>query len=162
MGEADVSAQHTEACEETRLPAPDGDSRRPGRHQGSPAQGPTSAVGLTWAVRDRETFARLRGSRTRTRVGAITVTFVSDGPGATPRVAYQVGRRVGGAVVRNRVRRRLRAVVRDVAADLAPGAYLVGAGPGAATATFDALQSMVGEALRRMSTDHSTETAARR
>ena len=42
-----------------------------------------------------------------------------------PRVAYAVGRRVGGAVARNRVRRRLRAVVRDEAAHLEPAcAYL--------------------------------------
>ena len=162
MGEADVPAQHAKASQEARFPAPDGDACRPGRAQGPPAQGPSSAVGLTWAVRDRETFARFRASRTRTRVGAITVTFVPDAPGSPPRVAYRVGRRVGGAVVRNRVRRRLRAVIGEMAHDLPPGAYLVSAGAAAATAGFDELRFMVGESLRRMRTDRSTDMATRR
>jgi ribonuclease P protein component len=58
----------------------------------------------------------------------------NDGP---PRVAYAVGRRVGGAVARNRVRRRLRAVVAAEAAVLAPAhVYLVGAGPAAAKTSY--------------------------
>src|SRR4051794_485441 len=156
MGEADVSAQHAKASEEARLPASDGDTRRTGGAQGPPAQGSTSAVGLTWAVRDRETFARFRAARSRAWVGAVTVTFVPGGPESPPRIAYQVGRRVGGAVVRNRIRRRLRAVIGEAAGDLAPGAYLVGAGPGAATAGFDELRAMVREAMR-MSADGSAE-----
>jgi len=54
-----------------------------------------------------------------------------------PRVAYAVGRPVGGAVVRNRVRRRLRAATRAHAAVLSPGhAYLVHARPGAADRSY--------------------------
>jgi ribonuclease P protein component len=54
-----------------------------------------------------------------------------------PRVAYAVGRPVGGAVVRNRVRRRLRAATRAHAAALSPGhAYLVHAAPGAAGRSY--------------------------
>ncbi|MEA2391314.1 MAG: Ribonuclease [Solirubrobacteraceae bacterium] len=52
-------------------------------------------------------------------------------------MAYAIGRHVGPAVTRNRIRRRLRAIVRDSA--LTPGAYLVLAGPGAATAGYDEL-----------------------
>jgi ribonuclease P protein component len=161
MGEADVSAQHAKASKEARLPAPDVDARRTGGAQGTPAQGPTSALGLTWAVRDRETFARFRASRARARVGAVTVTFVPGGTDMPPRVAYQVGRRVGGAVERNRVRRRLRAVIGEAAGELAPGSYLIGAGPSAASAGFDELRTMVRSALR-VSMDRSTEAVPRR
>ena len=54
------------------------------------------------------------------------VTCAVVGPGSEPpRVAYAVGRGVGGAVVRNRVRRRLRAATRAHAAEFVPGhAYL--------------------------------------
>ena len=65
-----------------------------------------------------------------------------------PRVAYAIGRAVGGAVVRNRVRRRLRAATRAHAAVLAPGlAYLVHAGPGAAGASYAALNADLQKAL---------------
>ena len=59
------------------------------------------------------------------------VTCAVVGPRSEPpRVAYAVGRRVGGAVARNRVRRRLRAATRAHAGELEPGrAYLVGARP---------------------------------
>ena len=62
----------------------------------------------------------------------------TDGP---PRVAFVVGRRVGGAVARNRVRRRLRAVVRAESSALVPAhVYLVGAGPAAATTSYRELR----------------------
>ena len=59
-----------------------------------------------------------------------------------PRVAFAVGRQVGGAVTRNRIRRRLRAVVRDEAAVLEPScAYLIGAGPAALKTPFSELRA---------------------
>ncbi len=65
-----------------------------------------------------------------------------------PRVAYAVGRGVGGAVVRNRVRRRLRAAARTHAAELLPGrAYLVSARPDAATRSYAELSEALREAL---------------
>ncbi len=69
-----------------------------------------------------------------------------------PRVAYAVGRAIGGAVVRNRVRRRLRAIVRRLS--LAPGLYLVVASP--AVAGFDsrelerALRAAIADACSRV------------
>src|SRR4051794_27092213 len=119
MGEADVPTEHSETSEEPRLSPPDVDPSWPGRPEGTPAEGPAPAVGLTWRIRDRATFARLRASSTRSRVGPITVTFVHDEVGTPPRVAYSVGRKVGNAVVRNLVRRRLRAIVDDAAPRLA-------------------------------------------
>jgi ribonuclease P protein component len=65
-----------------------------------------------------------------------------------PRVAYAVGRGVGGAVERNRVRRRLRAATRCHAADLVPGrAYLVGAAPAATHASYADLANALHDAL---------------
>jgi len=65
-----------------------------------------------------------------------------------PRVAYAVGRPVGGAVVRNRVRRRLRAATRAHAAVLSPGhAYLVHARPGAADRSYADLAAALEGAL---------------
>ena len=62
-------------------------------------------------------------------------------------MAYTVGRRVGGAVVRNRVRRRLRAATREVRPVLRPGAYLISVGPEAARSSYRGLKAAVTEAL---------------
>jgi ribonuclease P protein component len=78
------------------------------------------------------------------------VTSAVVGPGSEPpRVAYAVGRGVGGAVVRNRVRRRLRAATRVHAAELVPGhAYLVGATAAAARSSYADLSTALHDALR--------------
>lgn len=80
----------------------------------------------------------------------MTVTWMVGDPASSgpPRVAYAIGRKAGGAVVRNRVRRRLRAIVREVAAELDPGSYLIGAGAAAATLPYRELRATVIEALR--------------
>src|SRR4051812_8811064 len=150
MGEAHLPAEHPQASEEPRLSAPHVDKGRSGRAEGEAVEGPAPAVGPTGRIRDRGTFARLRASGSRTSSGPITVTFVHDEVATPPRVAYSVGRRVGSAVVRNRIRRRLRAIVATVAAQLAPGAYLISAGPRAAEMSFADLRSAVNGALDRM------------
>ena len=76
----------------------------------------------------------------------MTCALVEDGP---PRVAYAVGRHVGGAVARNRLRRRLRAVVRDEAVALDAGrAYLIGAAPAALRAPYRELRTTFRAILR--------------
>jgi ribonuclease P protein component len=99
-------------------------------------------------VRDRATFLAFRRARRRVRRGPLTVTFVPGAPTDSPRVAYAIGRRVGGAVVRNRLRRRLRAVVAELDPVLEPGAYLVGASVEAASLSFGELQAIMSELLR--------------
>jgi ribonuclease P protein component len=65
------------------------------------------------------------------------MTRVASERGGPPRVAFAIGRPVGTAVTRNRLRRRLRALCREHASEFAPGhAYLIGARPGAGTATY--------------------------
>jgi ribonuclease P protein component len=63
-------------------------------------------------------------------------------------VAFAIGRRVGGAVVRNRLRRRLRELAR--ASSLPGGAWLVSAAPGAATASFAELSSWWAAAVKEL------------
>jgi len=103
-------------------------------------------VPVTWRIRDRATFEALRRSGARARRGPVTVTYASVGAGSEPRVAYAVGRRTGKAVTRNRLRRRLRAAVGQVPG-LAPGAYLVAAGPEAVEMGFEELKNQVAEAM---------------
>lgn len=81
-----------------------------------------------WRVTDRASFDALRRGR-RGRAGAVAVTYVPAAPDQpVPRAAFQVGKRTGGAVVRNRIRRRLRAALRDLdgRGALPAGTYLVG------------------------------------
>lgn len=126
----------------------------------------------TWRIRDRTTFAELRRHGRRARSGSLTLTWLPGEslpgeslpgealPGAAsqpPRVAYAVGRSVGPAVVRNRVRRRLRAAVAEVAPALPPGAYLVGAAPGAARASYQELRTSLGAALQGLEQGPSQE-----
>jgi ribonuclease P protein component len=65
------------------------------------------------------------------------VAWLDDGVAGPPRVAFAVGRQVGGAVVRNRVRRRLRELARG--SELPGGAWLVTAGAGTANVDFPVL-----------------------
>lgn len=102
-----------------------------------------------WRVRRRETFEALQRGR-RGRAGPLTVSWASGDPAEPPKVAYAVGRRVGGAVVRNRVRRRLRMLIREQAQSLRPGAYLVGVAPGADQLSFSELRAALCTALERL------------
>ena len=72
------------------------------------------------------------------------MAWVAEGSGP-PRVAFAVGRRAGGAVARNRVRRRLREVARQ--SSLPSGDWMIGAGPGAASASFADLSGWVSAAV---------------
>ena len=141
MGEATVPAEQSAPGQEARIPAPDVHASRARHHQGPPVQGSRSPVGIS----DRATFVALNRAR-RARRGKISIAYLDDGAPPPPRVAYAIGRHVGGAVVRNRLRRRLRELARR--SDLAPGAYLVSAGQGAAEAPFATLAVWWDEAVQ--------------
>jgi ribonuclease P protein component len=81
------------------------------------------------------------------RHGPITVTWAPGDPAEPPRVAYAIGKHVGGATVRNRVRRRLRAIIRDLERPLGSGAWLIGAAPEVAKLSYGELQAAVTEAV---------------
>lgn len=94
-------------------------------------------------VTDRASFAALREGR-RTRRGALSVTYLPPSDAAAPaevRVAFQVGKASGGAVVRNRIRRRLRAGLRQLLRQgaLPVGTYLLGGRASLATQPWTAL-----------------------
>lgn len=153
MGEANLPAQEAQAHADARVPGPHVDPRRAGSDQGPPAQGPAQADRLIWRVRDRATFSAL-ATIPRRRKGPVSLAWLpagTDSPGhegIPPRVAYAVGRKVGGAVTRNRVRRRLRASVAGSRSQLRPGAaYLFGVGREAATMSFADLDAAVAELL---------------
>jgi ribonuclease P protein component len=77
-----------------------------------------------------------------------------DGPPTEPpKVAFAIGRKVGGAVERNRLRRRLRAIASELAPNLRPGAYLIGAAPEAATLAFGDLRTHVSDAAAAATRD---------
>ncbi len=102
---------------------------------------------MVWRIQDRDTFESLRHDGKRCRRGPITVTYARIGDAPVPRVAYAVGKRVGGSVVRNRLRRRLRAAVAEIGSQLDPGAYLVSAGPEAKGFAYEELRSTVAAAM---------------
>jgi ribonuclease P protein component len=153
MGEANLPAQEAQAHADAWLPGAHVDPGGAGSDQVPPAEGPAQADRLIWRVRDRATFAAL-ATAPRRRKGPVSLAWLPgdiDSPGQggiPPRVAYAVGRKVGGAVTRNRVRRRLRASVAGSRSQLRPGAaYLFGAGREAATMSFADLDAAVAELL---------------
>lgn len=89
------------------------------------------------------------------RSGPVWLTHLPAEPGddGPVRVAFAIGRTVGGAVVRNRLRRRLRAILLDAIRSsqrIPPGAYLVGVRPEATTLSFAELRTRMHAALREL------------
>jgi ribonuclease P protein component len=150
MDEAHIPAEQPPSGAASRVPSSDVDARRARHHQGPPRQGPPPAVGLTRQRRDPRVFEALRREGQRVRRGPITVTWLPGGTGDVPQVAFAIGRKVGGAVVRNRVRRRLRAVTAELSTSLRPGAYLLGASREAATVPYRELRETMVQALREL------------
>lgn len=103
-------------------------------------------------VRSRREFAALRRQARTARSGPVSVSFAAGLPagGIGDRAAaYAVGRKVGGAVVRNRLKRQLRAIMAVEAAQLPPGMFLVRVAPDAASLDFSRLRSCVAGAAAR-------------
>ena len=98
---------------------------------------------MGWRIRDRATFEALRRAGPAARRGPVTVTFVACRRRSVPGWPTRWGKRVGGAVVRNRLRRRLRAAVAERPGVLAPGAYLVAAGPERPGLPYEDLKAQV-------------------
>lgn len=90
-------------------------------------------------------MARLQRAGARRRDGALWCKVLIDDSADPARLALAVGRPVGSAVIRNRLRRRIRAIVRELVVHnrVAPGWYLIGAQPAAATLSFDQLTASV-------------------
>ncbi|MGH9066659.1 MAG: ribonuclease P protein component [Acidimicrobiales bacterium] len=108
-------------------------------------------------IHERTTFQALRSSRSRVRRGPITITWVGGRGDPAARVAYAVGRKVGGAVVRNRVRRRLRAICAELGPSLPPGAYLIRASAEVSRLSYGELRTLVHQALEGLSRKQAEE-----
>jgi ribonuclease P protein component len=149
-GEADIPAEQAKTSEKARVPASDVDPGRPIDHQEPPTSGPTAARRLTWRITDRSTLVRLRREGRRVGRGSVTVWYLSAESPEHPRFAWAIGRKTGGAVVRNRLRRRLRSIVESRArsSTLDRGAYLVSLAPSAAEQSYEELKENVEAALR--------------
>jgi len=100
-------------------------------------------------------FDRFRTAGRRYRHGALWCSWIADADARPPRVAYALGRPVGGAVVRNRLRRQLRHALADEArtAGLPAGWYLIGAGPAAAGADGATVRACVHGLVERGRTE---------
>jgi ribonuclease P protein component len=149
MGEAPVSTEQPQTRQAPRVQAPDVDPSRQGDPLRPAAQRPAPPVRLILPIRDRATFAALRETSARARSGPVTVRWAAGANANAVHVAYSVGRRAGGAVVRNRIRRRLRAGMRSIGNELAGGAYLVAADPLASALAFADLCGRLRDAARR-------------
>ena len=148
--EADLPAEQPEAQEEARVPDPHAHPGWPRGAQGPSLAGSRPPLGLIWRVRDPASFRALARGR-RLRAGVLEVRTAPLGSVLDPpRVAYAIGKSVGGAVERNRVRRRLRASVR--AQDLSSGrGYLIRVNdPAAATIDFTRLDATLRSILARV------------
>lgn len=102
-------------------------------------------MGAFQSLRGVGRFDALFRNGVRVRHKGVTVVKLERGPGPA-RVGLVVGRRVGGAVMRNRVKRRLREALRR--AGPAPGAdYAVIASDKLAQARFSAVCDWIRQAL---------------
>lgn len=159
--ETDVSAQRAKARQDPRFSEADVDQSGTGRDSVAPSEGPATALGLKPAmsvvqsagvgverIRSQRTFDLFRTSGAAGVSGPLRVKFVRQNAWSRAEVAYALGKKLGGAVVRNRLRRRLRAIVSTEDVGLSPGAYLVSAGPGAAELSFADLRAAVGQAVQ--------------
>ena len=116
---------------------------------------PTAPGGsAVWRLADPATFAALAKSQVRSRSGPLSVAWVPGPMSDPPRVAYAIGKPIGGAVVRNRLRRRLRVVVSEL--HPGPGCYLIGARPAAAFLPSSDLKALVSHALQALPDNGAT------
>ena len=154
MDETYLSAQRTEAGQDTRVPQAHVDQGRPGGDPVAPGEGTPSPVGVISAgsskraltpIRSRHTFEELRRSRVRGRSGPLTVVFVPQNTWSRCEVAYAINRKLGNAVTRNKLRRRLRSILSGTS--LPSGAYLIRTGPEAPKLAFDELKVAMSQAL---------------
>ncbi len=103
-------------------------------------------------ITSRAAFAELQRSRARASSGPVRALFVpadDSADGVFPQVGYAIGRRCGGAVVRNSLRRRAREVARSEAPTLPRGSYLVRVEPAATALAPAEFRADVAAALRR-------------
>jgi len=115
--------------------------------EGAPIRGRFSRV---HRLRRDSDFQRVYGLRHRRESGPLLV-YAAPGELPHPRLGLSVGRRVGGAVIRNRVKRRLRASFRRIRLELSePFDYVVVVRPHKTTPEVD-YEKHLRKAMERVS-----------
>ena len=100
-------------------------------------------------LRRNADFQRVRAAK-RSWAHPLLVLYAAPNGNLAPRIGISVGKRVGGAVVRNRVRRRVREAVRLRRPELRPGRDLVFiARPPSAEADWASLRAATEDLLLR-------------
>ena len=100
-------------------------------------------------LRRNADFQRVRAAK-RSWAHPLLVLYAAPNGNLAPRIGISVGKRVGGAVVRNRVRRRVREAVRLRRPELRPGRDLVFiARPPSAEADWATLRAATEDLLLR-------------
>lgn len=161
MGEAYVPTEQQEESEEARVPPSHVDESRPVDLEGPPPEGASTSVGLIWRVNRRRTFAAMRDAPSG-RYGGLTVSWLGGRDEEPLRVAFAIGKKVGGAVERNRARRRLRSLMRELSGSLPRGSYLIGMQPSAARLGYQELNTALVHALHAATRRASPDALARR
>ena len=99
-------------------------------------------------LRSPRDFERVRDGGRVARPEFVLYHFAREAP-EQPRVGFAVGRRIGGAVVRNRTRRRLREAIRPLIPRLVACDIVVVARPPALGAGTAELRSALADAATR-------------
>jgi ribonuclease P protein component len=111
--EAHLSAEQPGPQAASRVPPPDGDSRRPQGAERPPRAGPQEAQRLV-TIKKRADFLAANGGLRTTTPGFILLVRDRKDSDSTMRVGFTVTRKIGNAVVRNRMKRRFRALAREI------------------------------------------------
>ncbi len=134
--EAHLSAQQPTQGPQARVSCTHEHPRWTRRAEVASGQGPSPPQRLIGRIQSRSAFLRVRQEGAHHRSGPLSCTMFVDASLSVPHVGYALGRSYGSAVRRNRLRRQLRELVKTRESAMAPGVYVFGASPRAATASF--------------------------
>ncbi len=112
------------------------------------ANAPSWGVQREHRLRSRAEFERARSGGRVTRSEFVLYHFAREAP-EVPRVGFAVGRRIGGAVVRNRTRRKLREAIRPLLPRFVACDVVVVARPPAVRAEVAELATALADAAAR-------------
>jgi ribonuclease P protein component len=111
--EAHLPAEQPRPQAASRVPLPNGDSRRSKGAELPARARPQEAQRLS-TIRKRADFVAANGGLRATTPGFVLLVREREDRDPAMRVGFTVTKKIGGAVVRNRMKRRLRALAREI------------------------------------------------